>query len=164
MIIFIRIRLPIFPGHSEYDQTCRIVEVLKLPPVHMLDRGTNTRRYFKRVEEQPSGSGKCTSMSEGEIHTEIHDFPRGRMPRVPLVASVDAAAAPGGQGGDESSDENPDGPGDATCPAGIQEPKASAEPQGDDSPTAGAPEGEAAAAAAEGEQGGEAKEPKDCRP
>lgn len=43
--------LPIFPGHSEYDQVCRIVEVLGIPPQGMLDVGKNTRRYFRRVEE-----------------------------------------------------------------------------------------------------------------
>lgn len=43
--------LPSFPGQTEYDQVCRIVEVLGLPPTHMLDASQNVRRYFRRVEE-----------------------------------------------------------------------------------------------------------------
>jgi len=52
--------LPVFPGHSEYDQTCRIVEVLGLPLAKMLDIGKNTRRYFRRMETsegEPQDSG-----------------------------------------------------------------------------------------------------------
>lgn len=70
--------LPIFPGHSEYDQVCRIVEVQGLPPVSMLDAGKNTRKYFRRVEEvQPiasSGDGdKASGSSDSGSESEHCD-------------------------------------------------------------------------------------------
>ncbi|CAE7461046.1 ppk15 [Symbiodinium pilosum] len=43
--------LPVFPGHSEYNQVCRIVEVLRMPPSSLLDAGRNTRRYFRKVQK-----------------------------------------------------------------------------------------------------------------
>lgn len=43
--------LPIFPGHSEYDQVCRIVEVLGVPPIWMLESGKHRSKFFKRMEE-----------------------------------------------------------------------------------------------------------------
>jgi len=46
--------LPIFPGHSEYDQVCRHVEILGLPPVAMLEHGRNTRKYFRSDSESES--------------------------------------------------------------------------------------------------------------
>jgi serine/threonine protein kinase len=66
--------LPIFPGHSEYDQVCRIVEVQGLPPLHMLDAGKNTKKFFRRVEEPlpgPSGNDSDRSYSgdEGSLDT-----------------------------------------------------------------------------------------------
>jgi serine/threonine protein kinase len=38
--------LPLFPGHSEYDQMCRIVEMLGNPPDSILLRGKSTGKYF----------------------------------------------------------------------------------------------------------------------
>lgn len=43
--------LPIFPGHSEYDQLCRITEVCGKPPALMLDNGKMTKKFFRRIEE-----------------------------------------------------------------------------------------------------------------
>lgn len=37
---------PLFPGHSEYDQMMRIVEVMGMPPVHMLHASQKTKRFF----------------------------------------------------------------------------------------------------------------------
>lgn len=58
--------LPVFPGTSEYDQVCRIVEVQGHPPSGMLDVGKNSRRYFRKVEVRPTetaGSGEGASGS-----------------------------------------------------------------------------------------------------
>lgn len=63
--------LPIFPGHSEYDQVCRIVEVLGCPPTSMLDMGKNTRRYFRRVEEMIS-TADGDDGSEAALEDEQH--------------------------------------------------------------------------------------------
>uniref|UniRef100_V5GM75 Protein kinase n=2 Tax=Kalmanozyma brasiliensis (strain GHG001) TaxID=1365824 RepID=V5GM75_KALBG len=38
--------LPLFPGTSEYNQICRIVEMLGLPPQWMLDNGKQTQEFF----------------------------------------------------------------------------------------------------------------------
>ena len=40
--------LPLFPGSSEYNQICRISEMLGAPPSYMLEFGKNTKRYFFR--------------------------------------------------------------------------------------------------------------------
>eukprot|EP00930_Biecheleria_cincta_P063974 TRINITY_DN4951_c0_g1_i1.p1 TRINITY_DN4951_c0_g1~~TRINITY_DN4951_c0_g1_i1.p1 ORF type:complete len:782 (+),score=121.73 TRINITY_DN4951_c0_g1_i1:136-2481(+) len=42
--------LPIFPGQSEHDQLTYISNVLGQFPLHMLDKGTKTRRFFRRTE------------------------------------------------------------------------------------------------------------------
>lgn len=38
--------LPLFPGTSEYNQICRIVEMLGLPPQFMLEQGKQTGEFF----------------------------------------------------------------------------------------------------------------------
>lgn len=38
--------LPLFPGTSEYNQVCRIVEMLGLPPAFMLENGKQTGEFF----------------------------------------------------------------------------------------------------------------------
>lgn len=38
--------LPLFPGTSEYNQVCRIVEMLGLPPQYMLEQGKQTQEFF----------------------------------------------------------------------------------------------------------------------
>jgi serine/threonine protein kinase len=55
--------LPIFPGQSEYDQICRLVEVLGLPPTTMLDLGKNTRKYFRKEEVQQDSAGSIDGAS-----------------------------------------------------------------------------------------------------
>ena len=40
--------LPLFPGHSEYDQLVRIIELLGPIPPSVLDRGKNTRKFFSK--------------------------------------------------------------------------------------------------------------------
>lgn len=59
--------LPVFPGHSEYNQVCRIVEVLRMPPSSLLDMGRNSRRYFRKesvppkVEQEDGAEGAASS-------------------------------------------------------------------------------------------------------
>ncbi|GJJ06324.1 hypothetical protein Clacol_000515 [Clathrus columnatus] len=40
--------LPLFPGTSEYNQITRIVDLLGLPPQHMLDHGKQVNQFFDR--------------------------------------------------------------------------------------------------------------------
>ncbi|CAE7357480.1 ppk15 [Symbiodinium natans] len=66
--------LPVFPGHSEYNQVCRIVEVLRLPPSSLLDAGRNTRRYFRKeavapqVDKEDGAEG-----ASSEDHSQAQD-------------------------------------------------------------------------------------------
>ncbi|GAA5973493.1 hypothetical protein JCM21900_001813 [Sporobolomyces salmonicolor] len=39
--------LPLFPGTSEFNQITRIVEMLGMPPDHMLDQGKQTSHFFE---------------------------------------------------------------------------------------------------------------------
>lgn len=39
--------IPLFPGVSQYNQVCRIVEMLGFPPVHLIESGRFSHRYFK---------------------------------------------------------------------------------------------------------------------
>ena len=49
--------LPLFPGASEHDLLVRIVEMLGMPPPHVLARAQHLRKYFKREEEVVSVGG-----------------------------------------------------------------------------------------------------------
>ncbi|KAK0057551.1 dual specificity tyrosine-phosphorylation-regulated kinase 1B-like isoform X1 [Biomphalaria pfeifferi] len=44
---------PLFAGSNEFDQMMKIVEVLGMPPKHLLDQAQKTRKYF---EQLPDGS------------------------------------------------------------------------------------------------------------
>lgn len=49
--------LPMFPGSSEFNQICRMVETLGLPPTYMLEFGKNSKNFFDRVVD---ATGKVT--------------------------------------------------------------------------------------------------------
>eukprot|EP00794_Sanderia_malayensis_P010866 gene10866-12021_t len=42
---------PLFSGSNEVDQVNRIVEVLGIPPSHLLDKAPKTRRYFEKMPD-----------------------------------------------------------------------------------------------------------------
>ncbi|EPQ29288.1 uncharacterized protein PFL1_03043 [Pseudozyma flocculosa PF-1] len=44
--------LPLFPGTSEFNQVCRIVEMLGLPPQFMLDNGKQTGEFFQVFSDE----------------------------------------------------------------------------------------------------------------
>ncbi|KAK9427581.1 kinase-like domain-containing protein [Lipomyces doorenjongii] len=41
--------LPLFPGNSEYNQICRIVDMLGLPPQWMIETGKQAPQYFEQL-------------------------------------------------------------------------------------------------------------------
>ena len=45
--------LPLFPGTSEYNQITRIVEMLGMPPRHMLEQGKQSAHFFERGPPEP---------------------------------------------------------------------------------------------------------------
>lgn len=42
---------PLFSGANEADQMNKIVEVLGLPPNHLLDQGHKARKYFDKLPD-----------------------------------------------------------------------------------------------------------------
>lgn len=47
---------PLFPGHTEFDQMMKIVEVLGIPPPHFLNAGSKTSKFFELDEH---GQWRC---------------------------------------------------------------------------------------------------------
>jgi dual specificity tyrosine-phosphorylation-regulated kinase 1 len=41
---------PLFSGANEIDQMNKIVEVLGIPPKHLLDQAPKTKKYFHRLQ------------------------------------------------------------------------------------------------------------------
>jgi dual specificity tyrosine-phosphorylation-regulated kinase 1 len=42
---------PLFSGTNEFDQMMKIVEVLGMPPTHILEQGTKTKRFFDHLPD-----------------------------------------------------------------------------------------------------------------
>ncbi|CAE8644489.1 unnamed protein product, partial [Polarella glacialis] len=113
--------LPIFPGHSEYDQICRIVEVLNLPAASILDVGRNTRKYFRKEEVVPEsggsgGDGGSGSGGDGQLddqgllsgNGDGHWLLPSGLPTSPMGCSrVEVALADAGSDDQSSGDELP---------------------------------------------------------
>lgn len=92
------IGLPLFPGASEYDVLCRMIEILGgQPPDDLLREAKNTGRFFKHVgsiypsSEERNGAGSAYRiLSEDEIEARESKkpkvgrwyFPRGRLDRI----------------------------------------------------------------------------------
>ncbi|KAJ7392715.1 Dual specificity tyrosine-phosphorylation-regulated kinase 1A [Desmophyllum pertusum] len=54
---------PLFSGANEFDQMMKVVEVLGLPPKHMLESAPKARKFFDRL---PDGSYTCKSSKDGK--------------------------------------------------------------------------------------------------
>jgi serine/threonine protein kinase len=50
--------LPLFPGASQYNQVCRLIEMLGMPPDHLIENGKFSHKYFKR-KQKPSLQEGC---------------------------------------------------------------------------------------------------------
>ncbi|XP_048779226.1 dual specificity tyrosine-phosphorylation-regulated kinase 1B-like isoform X1 [Ostrea edulis] len=67
---------PLFAGSNEYDQMMKIVEVLGMPPKHILDQvPVKARKYF---EQLPDGSYVCKKPKDGKKYKapgtrKLHD-------------------------------------------------------------------------------------------
>ena len=55
--------LPLFPGHSNYDQVSRIVNCLGLPPFHMMEKGKTASLYFEKLHSKNDEDQSGTSQS-----------------------------------------------------------------------------------------------------
>ncbi|XP_077293170.1 minibrain isoform X2 [Arctopsyche grandis] len=57
---------PLFSGGNEHDQMSKIVEVLGMPPKHLLDQAHKTRKFFDKLPSSEGGGyvlRKCSSGS-----------------------------------------------------------------------------------------------------
>ncbi|CAF0743749.1 unnamed protein product [Brachionus calyciflorus] len=54
---------PLFNGNNEFDQMNKIVEVLGIPPIHMLEQGSKSKRYFDRF---PDGQWQLKKTKDGK--------------------------------------------------------------------------------------------------
>ena len=61
--------LPLFPGASEHDLLARIVEMLGVPPDHVLQKAQHTKKYFEPVEELITVSGISISTVRYKVGT-----------------------------------------------------------------------------------------------
>ena len=52
IIVELYVGLPVFPGHSEYDQLGKILELLGPIPASILDNSRNTRKFYVKCDSQ----------------------------------------------------------------------------------------------------------------
>ncbi|KAJ5156761.1 hypothetical protein N7492_009564 [Penicillium capsulatum] len=52
IVVELFLGLPLFPGSSEYNQICRIVEMLGLPPTWMLEMGKQSGEFFEKTQDE----------------------------------------------------------------------------------------------------------------
>lgn len=52
IVVELFLGLPLFPGSSEYNQVCRIVEMLGLPPTWMLEMGKQSGQFFEKTQDE----------------------------------------------------------------------------------------------------------------
>ena len=58
--------LPLWPGTCEFNQMCKMVESLGIPPVEMLDKGKWTLKFFNRIETTGGHSYELKSTAQFE--------------------------------------------------------------------------------------------------
>ncbi|XP_052823989.1 dual specificity tyrosine-phosphorylation-regulated kinase 1A [Octopus bimaculoides] len=67
---------PLFAGSNEFDQMMKIVEVLGMPPKHLLDQAPKARKYF---DQHPDGIYVCKKPKDGKKYKQpgsrkLHDI------------------------------------------------------------------------------------------
>ncbi len=68
---------PLFNGTNEFDQMMKIVEVLGIPPKHMLDAAPKTKKYFEKTTSD--GAYVCRKSRDGKRYRpagsrKLHDI------------------------------------------------------------------------------------------
>jgi len=54
---------PLFSGVNECDQMCKVVEVLGMPPKHLLDQSNKSKKYFDKL---PDGTYALKKFKDGK--------------------------------------------------------------------------------------------------
>ena len=73
---------PLFSGKDEFDQVCKIVEVLGIPPAHVLDSASRTEKYFEKgpggnwMLRRPRDSRKVTTLIKSNVRERVIDCGR----------------------------------------------------------------------------------------
>ncbi|KAI9044285.1 putative protein kinase Yak1 [Aspergillus affinis] len=52
IVVELFLGLPLFPGSSEYNQVCRIVDMMGLPPSWMLEMGKQSGEFFEKTHDE----------------------------------------------------------------------------------------------------------------
>lgn len=52
IVVELFLGLPLFPGSSEYNQVCRITEMLGLPQSWMLEMGKQSGEFFEKTQDE----------------------------------------------------------------------------------------------------------------
>ncbi|KAJ6084405.1 hypothetical protein N7486_011205 [Penicillium sp. IBT 16267x] len=52
IVVELFLGLPLFPGSSEYNQVCRIVDMMGLPPAWMLEMGKQSGEFFEKTQDE----------------------------------------------------------------------------------------------------------------
>ena len=66
--------LPLFPGSSEYNQICRIVEMFGMPPGWMIDVGKQAGEFFETRKDPETGlRSKTYRLKSIELYSREHN-------------------------------------------------------------------------------------------
>eukprot|EP00913_Durusdinium_trenchii_P000920 g851.t1 len=72
---FLFLGLPVFPGHSEYDQVRRMVEVLGMPPSTLLDAGPGASAPLPQEPQEPQELDANAQEAPQEVHSASSSGP-----------------------------------------------------------------------------------------
>jgi len=73
IVVELFLGLPLFPGTSEYNQICRIVEMFGMPPGWMIDVGKQAREFFETRRDPENTQRKTYRLKSLEQYSREHD-------------------------------------------------------------------------------------------
>jgi len=83
---------PLFAGQNEFDQMAKIVEVLGVPPAHLLDKAPKTRKFF---DHQPDGT-YCLKKTTAPTTSKLKEYVSPGTRTLHSILGVDSGG-PGGR-------------------------------------------------------------------
>ena len=83
IIVELFIGLPVFPGHSEYDQLSKITELLGPVPSYLLDKCKNCRKFFSKIHLSGDIEDSATKFSYRLRSREEYEGVTGKTERLP---------------------------------------------------------------------------------
>eukprot|EP01065_Artemidia_motanka_P050422 TRINITY_DN8620_c0_g1_i1.p1 TRINITY_DN8620_c0_g1~~TRINITY_DN8620_c0_g1_i1.p1 ORF type:complete len:551 (+),score=93.80 TRINITY_DN8620_c0_g1_i1:74-1726(+) len=67
--------LPLFPGENEMEQLACIMEIMDVPPKHIVDLSTRKKHFFEADDNpriQPNSRGKRRRPGSKDLHSSLH--------------------------------------------------------------------------------------------